>query len=205
MLPVSLSPVNWHHALWNMLITCIHTKTLGQPSSSIKNIKKFKISNPLALPPVRDFHPYRCAHVHTCSLHSCTLMHNCLRKQPCINVHNCHPDRCTHVHTCSLHSCTLMHNCLRNNCAQCTTVNLNRRASHACTVFPSPTPTCMVVSSTTTHYAWEKELYPHICTCGYSSFSHALVGPYPKLPLYDHPYPLTTILQISHYAGGWDH
>jgi hypothetical protein len=55
-------------------------------------------------------------------------------------------------------------------------------------VFPSPTPTCTVVSSTTTHYAWEKELYPCTYVQVFLLFP-CTGGPLPKKStLYDPPY-----------------
>jgi hypothetical protein len=74
------------------MITCIHTKTLGQPSSSIKNIKKLKIANTLLLASSVRLSPIQ---VRIYYLHKFELMFSCLRNS-CTNftltsAHTCQP------------------------------------------------------------------------------------------------------------------
>jgi hypothetical protein len=108
------------------MITCIHTKTLGQPSSSIKNIKKFKISNTLSLASSARLSPIQ---VHTCAcLFFAQLCTNAQlsEKQLCINVQLSPRQVCTHAHLSSTQLCTdaqlsekqlcTVHNCHLNRC-----------------------------------------------------------------------------------------
>jgi hypothetical protein len=147
------------------MITCIHTKKLGQPLSSIKIINNSKNFKTLSLASsALDFNPYRCAHVRTHSLHNFTLMHNCLR--------NIHASRAQlsprQVRT------------VRNS-------HFNRRASHVHLYFPPPRPHTRLCQAQM-HTMCRKMNYTRTYAHEYSSFSRALVGPYPKIPLYGPSY-----------------
>jgi hypothetical protein len=94
------------------------------------------------------------------------------KKQMCINVHLSHPQVCIHAHLFSTQLCTnaqLSEKQLRTvrNC------NLNRRAPNAHLFFP-PMPPMHGCFNTTTHHAWERELYP--CISAWVSFLLPCIG-----------------------------